>query len=354
MKNFFLAYTTYHILLSYAIALEKKHDDNMLVICEDTNNVKMFVDTLQQIYSSANIKVHYLTATRNRNNIAAYLIKKNNLKRLRQLIQSDSDIDSFFYTCEWKVYTTYASYLLNQQKKEPTFFYIDDGAGTYMQQEKKLVTKSFIEKLGDKIAYGSWHRPFERQGSLNQNSILCSIFPEFLPNFYSSQNKLQISATSLSTEIDRTKFKKIFSGLFNDDIPDVLIALDDASRCTESYLSSIKLAIGKATKNANCKIAIKRHPADADNNSLLKRLQMLGNFEDLPIYIPIELYYLYFGESLKVIVGGFSTAILTACWLVPHAKVISTFDSQSLESIGNSRLLLKVFKSLDVEINCID
>ena len=353
MKNLFLVYSTYHILLSYAIALENKSDKNILIVCEDTEEIKKFVDLLQQIFPSQNIQIRYLASTRKMNNIKAYFVKKRNLKRIGEIVKACGEVDKFFYSCEWKVYTTYASYLLRQQVVKPSCFYIDDGAATYMQRAQKLKTKNFIEKLGDTIAYGAWHHSFERQGELNQNTTICSIFPELLPSFYDGQGKFQVSVAPLFASMDKKKFQNLLAEIFQGNAPDVLIALDDATRCTEGYLSSIKQAIGGVV-GEDCRVAIKRHPVDVGNTNLTEKLELFGDFDDLPIHLPIELYYLYFSESLKVVVGGFSTAIITARWLVPQAKVVCTFDARSLETVENSQLLLEVFKSLGVEINCID
>ena len=352
MTKLFLPFSTYHILLSYAIAAENYDEDNIMILGDSSLRMQSTIEIFQAIFPNIFCNIIYLTPTSKVNNLKAYILKKKNIHVLGDYINPiKNNITDFYYACEWNVYTTYISnYLKRSQHNHLTYHFIEDGIATYV--EANLKTKSLLEQVVDYVLYGRWHTSCSIHGGLNNNATVNAIFPNLLPSTYSIRTKEEIKYKSL---ISRLRLDSLPGNFANSLIPNVnlLIALDSVgSYSMTTYATLIRTHILKPLQSG-LTVAIKRHPADSENTALFDTLSLPKEVIDLPAFLPIEFYYLFFYSSLQEIIGGLSTAIMTARWLIPHADVMSTFSKSEINITPNVPQIFNIFNKIGISVELI-
>lgn len=97
--------------------------------------------------------------------------------------------------------------------------------------------------------------------------------------------------------------------------------------------------------------AIKRHPAD---NGAVCFIPPGYPTKELDAKVPIELYYMRYRNTLKKIVGGLSTALLTARRMLSDVEIESIVSRKTLACDANSEKILNLFSSIGVKIKVIE
>ena len=352
MTKLFLPFSTYHILLAYAIASENDDEDNIMIVGDSSLRMQHTIEILQTIFPDIFCNILYLTPTSKVNNLKAYVLKRQNIHALEEYINPIKDnITDFYYACEWNVYTTYISnYLKRSPYNSIVYHFIEDGIATYV--ETHLKAKGFLEQIADYIIYGRWHTSCTVQGGLNDGATINAIFPHLLPPSYNMKKKEEIKYKSLISRLRLDLLSNNFSNALNNNV-NVLIALDSiGSYSMTAYATLIRDHILNALQSG-LTVAIKRHPADTENTALFEILGLPKEVIDLPAFLPVEFYYLFFYSSLHKIIGGLSTAIMTARWLVPHANVVSTFYKAEINNTPNAPQIFNIFNKIGISVELI-
>lgn len=346
MVNLYIACTGYHILLSMAISASHPQDDNFMIIPNSTQGLL----ELPKLFPGNNMKILSFERKTVNSNIKEFFLKKHNLKILEKMVKSLPTIDRIYYIQEWHVYTTYTVHLAGKINPSVEFNFVEDGVYTYVEENKKR--KNRAERLLDKLFYGSWHSSVGVPGTLRRNSSLYALSPELLPDIYEQKRQVKINLASLMEQIDEDLLADMTHTQRDDDDIDTLIALDSNYKYTGSneYKNTIVSCI-KENSTQNTKAAIKRHPADYSGVSFIPSGYQT---KDLFAGVPIELFYLRYRESLRKIVGGLSTALFTARYMLPGVEIESIVSKKDLAQEENSETILKVFSSMGVKIRIIE
>lgn len=349
----FLPFSTYHILLSYAIASDDTDNIHIMIVGDSSPRMKEMIYIFEKIFPKVFSHVYFLESTYKLTNLKAHLLKKKNIQTINEIINSLGEISDFYYSCEWNVYTTFTSHLLKTSELTcPKYHFIEDGIATYV--ETSLKTKCLPERIADYIFYGHWHRSCRIHGGLNQDAVVNAIFPDLLPYTYNSHLKEKINYENLLSNLKLDLLPDNIKPVINN-IPKInlLIALDSiGSYQMSTYSLLIKKNIHSALQSG-LTVAIKRHPADTDNPDVLKIFDLPNEVIDLPSYLPVEFYYLYFHNSLQKIIGGLSTSMMTAQWLIPQAHVISTFYRSEINKTPNAAAIFDIFKKIGIAVELI-
>ena len=229
-----------------------------------------------------------------------------------------------------------------------SFNFLDDGIYTYVETDKKR--KNCLEKAADRLVYGAWHVNSNVPGALRNDCSVYALFPELLPGIYEDKEKIKINMKLLLEQIDDHALAVQAHTLTECDI-NTIIATDFNSCYASNEYKNIISSIITDCHERSLKTAIKRHPADdgqVDFNPIgLKTQELLS-------YIPIELYYLRFRKSLKKIVGGLSTALLTARTMLPDAEIESVVSRKYMECDENAEKILRLFSRFGVKITLVE
>lgn len=345
MINLYIANTGYHILLSMAIAASHPTDENFMII---PRSIPALLE-LPKLFPENNMKTLAFERMDGKTNIGEFFLKKHYMKVLEKMVRELPPVDRIHYIQEWHVYTTYVLFLVSQINPSVEFHFVEDGVFTYVQKSKKK--KNFAERFLDRLVYGPWHSSVGIPGTLREHSSLCALFPDLLPDIFNNKRRIKIDMASLLEQIDEGVLAEMTNTQGSDDI-DTLIALDSNHKYTngKEYRETVVSCI---TENAaeNNRAAIKRHPDDRGGVSYTPPGYQT---KELLYSVPIELFYLRYRKSLKKIVGGLSTALLTARYMLPLAEIQSIVSKKDLAREENSEAVLKFFSSLGVKIKVIE
>lgn len=349
MLNIYVLYTSYDVLLSMAIAASYPKDDNLMLFVRIPNALKKIYGILSNIFPENNAR-YFAFEEENieDSNIRNFFQKKRNIKLLEREIKRQGPVDRIFYNQEWNVYTTYAVHLAQELNPSVTFNFLDDGIYTYVETIKKL--KNPIERWADRLVYGDWHINHEIPGTLRENCTMWALFPQLLPGIYNNKEHVRIDMGPLFGQIDEMALMKETHTCEESKI-EAIIATDFNSSCTSDEYRNIITSIVTCCCDENFKTAIKRHPADDGCFNFTS-----DGYETLELLacVPIELYYLCFRKSLKKVVGGLSTVLLTARAMLPEADIESVVSRRYLECDENSDEILKLFSQVGVKIALIE
>lgn len=348
MLNLYIPYTRYHILLSLAIA--RSNPDKSLrhrIILVDPA-----LQPLCNVFRLHNVTMTSLEYDDRRNNLHTFCVKKHNLHLLTKEIQNIDSINSFYYCCEWHVYTTYLADLIRKTHTAEHFCLIEDGVSTYAEPARKK--KNILERIGNYITYGPWHKDFYLPGTMAPQCEVYALLPELLETNLANHVKHRIDLNVLLDSIDDLALSAIVDERNSDyDLNvDALIALDHNSKYTgsENYRHTISQLLYDMSHRFGS-VAIKRHPADNSRVNFIP--DNVHNVFELDAGLPIEFYYLKFHKTLKLVVGSLSTSLLTAHCMLPKADVLSIISQQNVQSERQAPMIIELFKKLNIGIKIV-
>ena len=342
--NLYVAYTSYNVLLSFAIAASHPDDDNFMILAGNTHSLVKITETLLDIVPANNMRYFSFKKSKGRCNLSSFFVKKHNLQILEDKVRSFPRIDRIFYGCEWSVYTTYAVHLVQAINPEADFLFLDDGIFTYANA--KLTLKNYIERIADKFFYCALHINTEQYGALKHNGFMCALFPDLLPNEHENKKHYTIDMNALLEQISDEKLIEKTDTSQIDNI-EVLFATDYRWM---DFNENIIERIQDCSKN-NRRVAIKRHPADNGKISFTPPLEC-NNVYELKFTIPIELYYFRYRKTLNKIVGGVSTSLLMARKMLPDVEITAIVFSDSLKD-NNTVRVIDFYKKIGISISII-
>lgn len=197
-----------------------------------------------------------------------------------------------------------------------TGVYVEDGVEAYSDHE--FGKKSFPAIAVGRILYGQWWRDVTPLYTSKYIQRVRATFPDSLrPELYGMSSRA-ISETPLTgpdmNEIVSRYFKNLGVRI-PDDITHIVVAPHSDLLADKPELSRrIEVAVSDLE---DTKLAVKYHPRD-------KSAEFLDfNAFTIPAQIPIEMVYIA-KENLDHIIGGRSTAVITAKWLT-NAEVLSVY-----------------------------
>lgn len=347
MLNLYVPYTSYNVLLSLAVAASFPEDDNLMIVADSSPKLLESIDDLSRIFPGNNMTRFSFERSKVDSNLRNFFLKKHNLKILKDKIENLPAVDRIFYIREWNVYTTCAVHLVGERNASAAFNLLEDGIYTYVEKNKK--NKNCIERFADKLAYGSWHVCPLVPGALCEDSSIYALFPELLPDIFAQKEQVKIDLAPLMEQIDEGVLTDLTQ---TGDGPDIeaLIALDSNPNYDGDAYRDLVTSLIVENGSQNDRMGIKRHPADDGSVCYIPPGYPT---RELSARVPIELYYLRYRKSLRKVVGGLSTALLTARRMLPEAEIESIVSQKDLAREVNAKAILNLFSSVGVKIRTI-
>ena len=81
MRNLYVPFSQYHLILSFALAAEHSDDDNVLILGDSDPGMVRSLDLLAELFSGVKISFTKLLPTSTSNNISNFWNKKRNIKK---------------------------------------------------------------------------------------------------------------------------------------------------------------------------------------------------------------------------------------------------------------------------------
>ncbi len=344
MSNVFIPYTPYNVLLSLAVAAGRPDDDNFMILVGKDHNFIESSMTLMKIFHSVGMRYFAFDRCWDDSNVKNFFLKKRNLKALERELAALPSIERLYYVREWNVYTTCAVDAARRLNPETEFHFMEDGVYTYVETEKEL--KNRVERLADRLVYGSWHVSVGVPGALCPDAVVSAAFPEFLPGIYDGRRFERIELAPLAAMADENILASE-TGTSGAERIDALVALAGVGDGEYKKLARSFIERNRKLKYAT---AVKRHPNDA--GSLDPALGGPGVAELEP-RVPVELFYFRYHNTLKRVAGGLSTALLTARMLLPEAEIESVVSEKYLACDEHSEKILALFKRAGINVTVI-
>lgn len=348
MRNLFMPFSPYHLLLIYALAAEDKSGaENILVPSNGNARMASALDVFTKLFPDVKFNIVKMKSADSRHVIPRALANRKNLKTIKKYIAGADDIAKFYYSCEWNVYTVYVSNALMKGKNPPECHFIEDGIATYAGE--RIKPKHFIEWTSEALFYGSWYKGCAVPGHLNSGAIIEALRPDLLPEVYANDKKHRVNLSSLKSKFRMDNLPDKVLDFIAEGGIDTLIALDSSySHTNDEYFGIVRDIIMAATARGY-RVAIKRHPHDIKNSTLIKYLNVSTDLIELPSYLPVEMFYYIFNKTLKMVIGGMGTSVFTAKQLLPHVEAISIAESPRADD-AYTRYIIKLFESAGISV----
>jgi hypothetical protein len=349
MKNIFIAFTPYHVLLSYAIALnEANSGENHLFLISDFSYVEPLIHSLKGwsrcpfaqieclpgVYSQESMSRRRFTV---RENIAPIMqsVRENGVRRVYVFHDGRAEAQT-------------ALHFAKKGNKGTVGVYVEDGAGAYSSYGS---TKRSLHKLLlGKLFYGSWWEDVSVLGTSRWIDEVKAIFPQLVRPDLRMKHVTSISRHALlelrnqDWPYEYLKTLGVRIAELNDLDAILIVAHSEFASQIPGYKQVIKDVL-TAAKDQGLRVAIKYHPREPLGDFL-----SVGNADGvviLPQSLSIELVYILTPKQVRFVVGDISTSLLTAKWLLDNATVISIAP---LLGQSDSQPLIKVFRELDIKI----
>lgn len=345
MSNVYIPYTPYNVLLSLAVAASRPDDDNFMILAGKDRNFLEGSASLLEIFHSVGMRAFTFESSWDDSNIKNFFIKKRNLRTLERELEALPSIDRLYYIREWNVYTTCAVHKARELNMDAKFYFLEDGIYTYVEEEKKL--KNPIERLADRLAYGPWHINVAVPGALCPDAAVCAMFPDILPDIYKKRKLERIDLSPLLRSADEEVLARVTETHANDGV-DTLVALSATGGAAYKNVISSFL---RRNKNSSSVVTVKRHPND---DGRVAFIPPDVDAVELAPHVPVELFYFRYHKTLRRIIGGLSTALLTARRMLPDAEIESVVSQKYLECDEHADVILKLFKDAGVNVVVID
>ncbi len=338
MSNVYVPYTPYNVLLSLALAASCGGDNFMILAGKDRNFLKGSAELLE-IFHSVGMRAFAFENAWEDSNGKNFFLKKRNIRTLERELEALPSVDRLYYVREWNVYTTFAVHKTRELNKDAGFYFLEDGVYTYVEEKKKR--KNIIERLADRLVYGSWHTSAGTPGALCPDAAVCAMFPDILPGIYKTRRLERVDLEPLLENADDEALARVTKtgGI---EAVDTLITLSDVGG--EEYRNVVASFI---RKSGGGRVAVKRHPCDDGSVAFIPDG---ADAVELSQEVPAELFYFRYRKTLKKIVGGLSTALLTARRMLPDAGIESVVSQKYLESDSHSDKILRLFKSAGINV----
>ena len=348
MKNVFISFTPYHILLSYAIALdEEKSAKNCLFVISDFGDVDPLVYSLEGWSRCPFAQIERLPGVYGQvSRFRRHFIIKRALIPITEFITRHK-IECVYVFNDGRPEAQAALHFAKKANKSTVGIYVEDGAGVYSAY--KSTKRPLYKILLAKLFYGPWWQDVKVLGTSRWIDEVKAIFPQLVRPELRSKPITSISRYAL-LELQNQEWPYEYLenlgvkiGELNDLDAVLIVAHSEFARRIPRYKRVIENVLAIA-RSQGLRLAIKYHPRETLGDFLL-----VGNTEGiivLPQSLPIELVYIFTSKQIRFIVGDISTSLLTAKWLLDNAMVVSIAPL-----IGQTdSQLFRTFHELDIKI----
>lgn len=325
MRNIFIAFTPYHILLSCGIALDRgTSDKNDLVAISEGVNTELLLQVLQEWNQEIFVNIYRLPgALYEPCLLRRRVASRKNARAVMHIIQG-LIVDQVYTFNDARAESQAVLHYAKERNNSAKAIYVEDGAAAYSSGRRKA-RRRLIRRLG-KLYYGSWWEKVIYLGGTPWIDEICVAFPELVrpelrPKRVTELPRSILLGTKIKGLVESISAKFAIDGADLKSLDAILIvAHSEFAKQIDGYREVID-GILASMKRQGLRVAAKYHPREpaGDYLSLSGREKVL----DLPQSILVEAIYIQAPKNLKLVIGDISTSLYTAKWLLEEATVIS-------------------------------
>lgn len=346
MNNLFIAFTPYHVLLAYSIAIKRKPENNFLFIVSEFPNADILAHAIKQSKKAVFSDVIVLPGVhRGRNAFVKIFIRRRNIGPLKEFI-GEREISNVFVGNDSRVEAQVALHFAKENNKQSRGIYIEDGTEAYRSE---VNSRNTFRLLSGKIFFGRWWKDINILGTSPWIDQVAAIFPDFVRPEIASKEIIPIEKESFLLIKDDDSFTRYLDALGLNlkklqGIDVLLISTNSEMKNRYPEYQAVAKDTIKLIERHKLKLAVKYHPRELSGDFL-----SVGKKEGillLPEGFPAELLYVLSQKPPKLIIGDFSSALLTARWLLDKSRIVSIAPLSKYYDYN----IFEIFKKINIQL----
>lgn len=320
MNYLYLCSSPRHIYIAMGLALNQPAVTHHLMIINQKKRSNFFVESLVRCpYPFASVEVMPIIGKRKK-----YVARKKALTRIEQWLQ-DNVADKILCGNDRSVEFQFAMYRSQKIGRKTVGAYLDDGTGSYINGSylkwNRAVTDLTIDRCLKWLFYGVWYHKVKFLGGSKWVQECYLNFPKLAPE-YIKKNKqiIPLEPSVFRTQCFLNALLTLIPGDFTSSIDTSgfqLFLVLPLSKTIERFYASTEeyLSIINGFVSDYERVAVKYHPRetqfyfDCDKEVTV-----------FPPELPAEAIFSL--VNVACVVGDTSSALLSAHWLNPAAKVV--------------------------------
>ncbi|MEI7424915.1 MAG: polysialyltransferase family glycosyltransferase [Candidatus Staskawiczbacteria bacterium] len=349
MKNVFFACGPFTALLCYCIAVAKHSaEDNVLFIVPDFKESLKFADVFRDGKNSPFSNVYCMYGGYGkRSKLHNRFISKQNISFVKKFIESN-EIKNIYSSNDVDSEGQALFYFAKKKDKNIRTVCIEDGAAMYGEATRNK--KSGIKILLAKIFYGYWWHDVKIYGLSPWTDEIIVTQPTLVRKDVAHKKMTEIAHEDFMKLEENIAFKQFMSDLGTTEnllnqIEILLILPFHDFFVTNKYREKVLEKVFNLVRRSGRKLAVKYHPREPEEDFL--SIKKEKDIIILPRAIPLELFYIFSSESVKLVIGDISTALMNARWIFSDkTKVVSVVNVLDYREDN----LLEAFKKQGIDL----
>jgi hypothetical protein len=336
--NFFVPLSSYNLFLSFAIASTQTAGEENILLLPDYNEANEKI----QAYLGKGIPVFSgvvrLINGKSRETCLTRPFRKRQFFRAVDELFTHSAVGKLFVFNDLKYQTQYLLASLARLQPGSTRVYVEDGTADYCGI--RISEKGRLRRLRDRLFFKGWWRELHAFGTHPLLDESLFLFPEFsnLSEEAGERPRRKIS----NSGIPRLSYEKEASLCFGPIDAEAITGRESTiifpdslgfAQAHPGYFKMLAQVCEKALSEGR-NVLFK-----GKNRNKYPKMGFEGDrrFFDIPADIPSELVLIWFRENIRQIVGGKSSALMTARWLVPEipCRSICSFAAEKDSRLGS-------------------
>ncbi len=331
----FLTHSPYHTLLAYSIASNRERDCHLFTQpYMPRDNFRDFFKIIEEtdVFSSC----YMLNTLYKEIGVFESGIKMNwhrvkNINKLTTFIR-EHEITEVCGVLGDRDITQAAMQCAVNTSDNTVCSIIEDGGAAYIEDTLSWIPYTFprLHKIlyyilfrynYETISFDGEHR-VDYYGDLEYISKIYATNPEYLSSNYNGYSKEQVQPDSVISLANTAPVDNYFSkhGFENGHDADINAVLLVPPGCKDEQMRTLLHRAVQTAVSDGSTIGIKFHPRE-------KRSHLIEfDYDDvveIPRQMPVELFVLYYRETIDVVIGNLSTGLTSIKWLCEDMSVVS-------------------------------
>lgn len=328
MIYLYLCSSPRHIYLALGLALSEPEVTHHLRIINQKSKANLFVDgAIRSSHPFASVEAMPLLKKRGK-----YAAKKQALRLIGAWLESNY-ADKIFCGNDRSIEFQYAMHLSLKMGRSTQGAYLDDGTGSYINGCYLKWSRAFTDLTVDRclkwLFYGSWYHKVRYLGGTRWVKECYLNFPELAPEFIKKNKSIiQLDSAMFRSEA----FLKALRTIASDDLIGSggdfqLFLVLPLSKSIERFHTGIEeyLRLVNRFTGDHERIAVKYHPRETHYYFTSDRSVTV-----FPPSLPAEAIFSL--VNVDCVIGDTSSALLSAQWLNPGARVICLCPQELLDN----------------------
>lgn len=343
---FYFASSPFHFFLSSAIAISNPDQKHILLLIDQYSIEDNPYKELLETWTESPFSDFYFSAGHQK----SWLKKRDSRKKIFQDIKSlikKFNPNKLFTGSDKRLEFQYAAHIQDKAR----CIYLDEGTYSYIapswhQQLSHLLFDTIIKK----VLYGNWYKstPFTA-GSAYIDEVMLA-FPEQAHE----QLKKKLISPLPSSLFEQPAMRSLANLFLKNQQLDMqtirqwkyVIILPHESILEDIAIKSSWISLIQTLCKSSSSIAVKYHPRDLQKDRL--NLAHLKQIQLIPQKLVFESMLVGLNQD-TVIIGDFSTALLTMKWLRPESTVLAI-----MEKVNKNRQFIKFYEHCGIKIKNLE